>query len=162
MVHSVHLHSGGAVAYRSRWVVTDTVAERRGVDPAPGPRNGGPDIIASNNCGANTPTNPWSSSKAPDSPLMLNQRGAQHTFRLGQPSELVIVADAARPGEADAGWLVGFVHHATGAGARTEVVVLDAADVARPPVATIPLPRPVPRGLHSTWIPSTQDGPSAR
>lgn len=332
MVHSVHLHAGRAASYRSRWVITNTVAERLGVDPAPGPRNSGPDIIASNivafggsilalgesslayelspdldtlrrvdlagqarsltsipqrdpvtgdlhilavtatgaqahvvvasnaltrtsrtiartpdrikdlaitrdhvlfladrfvgvttrDCGADvtwittgvdspypvhahdtadaivvhtlTPSlerwtvhirsgtidrevldpAPLRSARTTDQtagtmPRFLWTTGdstadkhdlftgshLRHTFWPGQPSEFVIVADATRPGEADAGWLVGFTHHATSAGARTVLVVLDAADITRPSLATIRLPRPVPRGLHSTWIPST-------
>lgn len=339
MVHSVQVHAGGAASYRSRWVITDTVAERRGVDPAPGPRNSGPDVIASHVVafggsilalgegslayelspdletlrrvdlagqarslasiprrdpvtgdlhllaitstgaqahvvvaanaltrtsrtiagapgrisdlavthghvvfladrfigvttrdsgadvtwmatglgGAPYPVHaydkadsivihtltpalerwtlhtgsggierevldpaPRRSAPTPEQTLgtvprflwtvgdgtadkhdLLTGSHVRHTFRPGQPSGLVIVADAARPLEADGGWLVGFVHHATSAGGRTEVVVLDAADLARPPLATIPLPRRVPQGLHSTWIPSTQDRPSA-
>ena len=31
--------------------------------------------------------------------------------------------------------------------------VLDAIDIARPPVAEIVLPRRVPHGLHGNWLP---------
>ena len=48
MVHSVLLHAGRFISYRSRWVVTTSVAQRLGVAPPPGPRNTGPDIVASN------------------------------------------------------------------------------------------------------------------
>ena len=81
-------------------------------------------------------------------------RCARHVFgprRLA--GELVFVADAARSGVADGGWLVGFGHLASGSG--TDLVVLDAADIARPAIATVHIPRRIPRGLHSTWIPTT-------
>ena len=48
MVHSVHLHAGRALSYRSRWVLTTSVARRLRIDSPPGPRNTGPDIVASN------------------------------------------------------------------------------------------------------------------
>ena len=70
------------------------------------------------------------------------------------PGDLVFVADTARPGDADGGWLVGFVHHATKD--ETDLVVLDAADIARPAIATVRIPRRIPLGLRSTWIPSLE------
>ena len=48
MVHSVHLHAGRALSYRSRWVLTTSVAQRLRIDSPPGPRNTGPDIVARN------------------------------------------------------------------------------------------------------------------
>jgi carotenoid cleavage dioxygenase-like enzyme len=78
---------------------------------------------------------------------------ASHFFERGQPSDLVFVADPSRPHDVDGGWLVGFVHH-LGAD-ETEVVVLDAADIAGRRIATIAIPRHIPRGLHSAWIPFT-------
>jgi carotenoid cleavage dioxygenase len=69
------------------------------------------------------------------------------------PGDHVFVADAARPGDADGGWLVGFVHHTTGA--TTELHVSDAADIAAPVIATVRIPRRIPHGLRCTWIPST-------
>ena len=67
--------------------------------------------------------------------------------------ETVYVADPAQPSDADGGWLVGFVHHASRN--ETDLVVLDAADIARPPFASVRIPRRIPCGLHSTWLPST-------
>ena len=32
--------------------------------------------------------------------------------------------------------------------------IKDAADIARPAIATVRIPQRIPRGLHSTWIPS--------
>jgi len=50
----------------------------------------------------------------------------------------------------DDGWLLTFVHD-TGA-ASTDFVVLDAADLARGPVARVPLPQRVPFGFHGNWV----------
>jgi carotenoid cleavage dioxygenase-like enzyme len=71
----------------------------------------------------------------------------------GVPGDLVFAADATRRRDADGGWLVGFVHDASGA---TELHVIDAADITGPPIATAPIPRPIPHGLRCTWIPSTR------
>ena len=84
---------------------------------------------------------------------LLTTGQVERSFGNAQPGDLVFVADPARPDEADGGWLVGFVHHP--AGPRTDLVVLDAADITSPPVASCRIPRQIPRGLHSTWIPST-------
>jgi carotenoid cleavage dioxygenase len=79
---------------------------------------------------------------------------ARHTFRPGRlPGDLVFVADEARRFHADGGWLVGFVDRTSES--WTDLVVLDAADIARPAIATVHIPRRLPVGLRSTWIPST-------
>ena len=70
------------------------------------------------------------------------------------PGDLVFVADPSRPSDADGGWLVGFVHHASGD--ESDLVVLDAAAVHHSALATIRIPRRIARGHHSTWIPSAQ------
>ncbi len=71
-----------------------------------------------------------------------------------RPGDLVFIADPTRHSDADGGWLVGFVHHQ--AGDDTDLIVLDAADIARPAIATVRIPQRIPHGLHSTWIPSSQ------
>jgi carotenoid cleavage dioxygenase len=38
---------------------------------------------------------------------------------------------------------------------RSDLVVLDATDVAKGPVATVHLPARVPYGFHATWVPAT-------
>jgi carotenoid cleavage dioxygenase len=38
----------------------------------------------------------------------------------------------------------------------TELVVLDAADLTRSPVASVRIPRRIPHGLHAAWIPSNR------
>lgn len=67
------------------------------------------------------------------------------------PGEMVFVADPDRADAEDGGWLMGLVHHD---GAGTSLVVLDAADPAAGPVATVSVPRRVPYGFHGEWIPA--------
>jgi carotenoid cleavage dioxygenase-like enzyme len=50
----------------------------------------------------------------------------------------------------DAGWVMSYVHDATTD--RADVVILDAQDIAGPPVATIHLPVRVPFGFHGSWL----------
>ncbi|PZQ78117.1 MAG: apocarotenoid-15,15'-oxygenase [Variovorax paradoxus] len=52
--------------------------------------------------------------------------------------------------EEDDGYLVGFMWD--GAAKSSSVVVFDARDVARGPVARIRLPQRVPNGFHATWV----------
>lgn len=50
------------------------------------------------------------------------------------------------------GWLLSFVHdHATD---TSDLVILDALDLGRGPVAEIRMPRRVPHGFHATWVPA--------
>ncbi|MFZ4809809.1 MAG: carotenoid oxygenase family protein [Ilumatobacteraceae bacterium] len=50
----------------------------------------------------------------------------------------------------DDGYLVTYVYDAATNG--SSFVVLDAADVAADPIATVPLPRRVPNGFHGSWL----------
>jgi carotenoid cleavage dioxygenase-like enzyme len=50
----------------------------------------------------------------------------------------------------DAGWLLTYLHDE--ARGRSELVVVDATDVARGPVARVALPQRVPYGFHATWV----------
>jgi carotenoid cleavage dioxygenase len=53
----------------------------------------------------------------------------------------------------DDGWLLMFVHDQNpGAVAAAELVVLDAQDVSRGPVARVLLPQRVPFGFHGNWV----------
>jgi carotenoid cleavage dioxygenase len=74
-----------------------------------------------------------------------------HDFGAGHmPSEFVFVPRAGAT-EEDDGWLMGYVYDA---GRDTsDLVVLDASDVAAAPVATVHLPRRVPFGFHGSWVP---------
>jgi len=49
------------------------------------------------------------------------------------------------------GWLMSFVYDATTNG--SDLVILDADDLAAPPAARIHLPRRVPAGFHGNWLP---------
>ena len=63
---------------------------------------------------------------------------------------MVFVPRSPTAAEGD-GWLVGVVHR--GAADRADLVVLDAADVARGPVASARMPRRIPFGIHGNWVP---------
>lgn len=73
-----------------------------------------------------------------------------HDFGAGRiPGEFVFVARAAGTGEDD-GWLIGLVidrDHDT-----TDLVFLDARDIAGPPLASVRLPHRIPPGFHGSWI----------
>ena len=85
---------------------------------------------------------------------LVASRHVHHNFWANAPGNLVFVADATRPDDADGGWLVGFVHESSGA--TTEFLVMDAADITGPPMATALIPRLIPHGLRCTWIPAPQ------
>jgi carotenoid cleavage dioxygenase len=75
---------------------------------------------------------------------------ACHRFAAGTfPGEFTFVPAHAGAGE-DAGWLIGFVYD--GARDASDLVVLDATDVAAPAVAAVELPVRVPFGFHGAWI----------
>ncbi len=50
----------------------------------------------------------------------------------------------------DEGWLVSYVYDR--ARGRSDLVILDASNIAGPPQAVIQLPRRVPYGFHGSWI----------
>lgn len=67
----------------------------------------------------------------------------------GHVGESVFAADPDDPAE-DGGWLLNAVYdHARD---TTDLVVLDARDVAAGPVATVHLPRRLPFGFHANWF----------
>lgn len=76
-----------------------------------------------------------------------------HSFGLRQPGDLAFVADPSRRHAFNGGWLLGFLHEASTEG--TDLVVLDAADLSRPPVAAVRIPRHIPREIRTTWMPET-------
>jgi carotenoid cleavage dioxygenase-like enzyme len=75
---------------------------------------------------------------------------SQHDFGPGRiPGEAAFApADGRRGG---AGWLMCYVYDA--ATGTSDLVILDAADLAAKPAATIHLPRRVPYGFHGNWLP---------
>ena len=65
------------------------------------------------------------------------------------PGEAVFApADDAPGGD---GYPMAFVYDA--AADRSDLVILDAGDLAAPPLASIHLPRRVPAGFHGNWLP---------
>lgn len=80
------------------------------------------------------------------------ERGTSAVHDFGpsaQPGEFVFAESSASAGE-DEGYALGFVYDkATGS---SDLVILDASDVAAAPVARIHMPRRVPAGFHGSWI----------
>lgn len=75
---------------------------------------------------------------------------ADHTFGAGRfGGEGVFVPNPDGKGE-DAGWLLTFVYDR--AADKSELVVIDAANVTAKPVARVHLPTRVPYGFHGAWI----------
>jgi carotenoid cleavage dioxygenase len=72
-----------------------------------------------------------------------------HDFGAGRFAGEPAFVPSAGDGE-DAGWLMAFVYDA--ARDASDFVLLDAADPAAAPVATIALPQRVPFGFHGNWI----------
>lgn len=68
-----------------------------------------------------------------------------------QNSEPIFVARRGAQAEDD-GWVLSCVYRQ--ATATTDVVVLDARDIAAGPVATVHLPVRIPAGFHGQWLPS--------
>lgn len=63
-----------------------------------------------------------------------------------------------RPGATaeDDGWVLSLVHDERQG--HSELVVMDAQDITAPPVARVLMPRRIPYGVHSTWIPGDELG----
>ena len=75
---------------------------------------------------------------------------SQHDFGPNaQPGEFVF-AEAGSDREEDAGWALGFVYDK--ARDASDLVILDASDMAAAPTAVVELPRRVPHGFHGSWI----------
>lgn len=66
-----------------------------------------------------------------------------------QPGEFVF-AESSDASAEDAGYALGFVYDKARDG--SDLVILDASDMRKPPVATIAMPRRVPHGFHGSWI----------
>ncbi|MFE2996801.1 carotenoid oxygenase family protein [Nocardia sp. NPDC059246] len=73
-----------------------------------------------------------------------------HTFGPGRlPAEASFAPADETPG--GAGYLMSYVYDS--AEDRSDLVILDATDLAAAPVATIHLPRRIPYGFHGNWLP---------
>lgn len=82
-----------------------------------------------------------------------HQSGSTSAHRFGAdrvPGEPVFVPASEGSGEDD-GWLLTYVYDKNRDG--SDLVILDAADPAAEPVATIELPQRVPFGFHGSWVP---------
>jgi carotenoid cleavage dioxygenase len=72
-----------------------------------------------------------------------------HEFGVGRlPDEAAFAPADSRPG--GDGYLIAYVYDA--AADRSDLVILDAADLAADPLATIALPARVPFGFHGNWL----------
>ncbi|QNE20247.1 carotenoid oxygenase family protein [Kribbella qitaiheensis] len=84
--------------------------------------------------------------------------GAVSSYEFGPgrtPGEAAFAAADGHPG--GDGWLMTYVYDA--ATDTSDLVILDAADLTAPPVATIHLPTRVPFGFHGNWL-ADQEVPS--
>ncbi|SEH60008.1 carotenoid cleavage dioxygenase [Mycolicibacterium rutilum] len=68
----------------------------------------------------------------------------------GGPGEAVFVPSASGPADESSGWYLGYVYDPVRDG--SDLVIIDAADFAGPPVTRIQLPQRVPYGFHGNWI----------
>jgi len=66
-----------------------------------------------------------------------------------QPGEFVFAESGPSAGE-DEGWVMGFVYDMERD--ASDLVILDATDMAAKPAARIHLPRRIPHGFHGSWI----------
>jgi carotenoid cleavage dioxygenase len=91
-----------------------------------------------------------------EAPLLKHdlERGTRelHAFGAGRiAGEFVFVPRAPEAAE-DEGWLLGLVIDADGE--STALEILDARDLAAPPVASVRVPHRIPPGIHGAWLPS--------
>jgi carotenoid cleavage dioxygenase-like enzyme len=77
-------------------------------------------------------------------------KSAVHAFGGGIPSEFCVAPISDAPDAACVA--MGFVYDPLRGG--SDLVILDAAHIAGPPLATVRLPRRVPQGFHGNWIPA--------
>ena len=78
--------------------------------------------------------------------------GERHVHDFGQgrvPGEFVFVPRAADAPEGD-GWMIGYVIDP--ASDTTDLVILDASDMSKPPVAAVRIPHRIPPGFHGNWL----------
>jgi carotenoid cleavage dioxygenase-like enzyme len=77
---------------------------------------------------------------------------AEHDLGTGTVAGEAVFVPSGAPGRAeDDGWLLSITTRRDGS--ASQLLVLDATDVAGEPVATVTLPRGVPAGFHGSWIP---------
>ncbi|WP_309623256.1 carotenoid oxygenase family protein [Novosphingobium sp.] len=66
------------------------------------------------------------------------------------PGEFVFVPRSHDAQEGD-GWMIGYVIDTISD--TTDLVILDAADITKPPVAAVHIPHRIPPGFHGNWLP---------
>jgi carotenoid cleavage dioxygenase len=78
-----------------------------------------------------------------------------HDYGAGRNSSepVFVTAQGADP-NSDEGWVMSYVYD-EGSG-KSELVVVDATDMAKAPVARVTLPQRVPYGFHGSWIPDSE------
>jgi carotenoid cleavage dioxygenase len=88
--------------------------------------------------------------------VKLDADGSTTSHELGADvvaGEAVFVPVDAPDRAEDDGWLLTITTRRDGS--ASQLLVVDATDVAAPPVAAVTLPRGVPSGFHGSWIPDT-------
>mmetsp|Transcript_3058 Transcript_3058/g.7653 ORF Transcript_3058/g.7653 Transcript_3058/m.7653 type:complete len:602 (-) Transcript_3058:720-2525(-) len=96
-------------------------------------------------------TPPTNGVTAPFDPSAVTSQFWQHGGGVF-PSEVAFVPRSpAGQGAEDDGWLMSVLFDAKAT--RSKIVILDAQDLNRGPVATLHLPHHVPQGLHGMWTP---------
>jgi carotenoid cleavage dioxygenase-like enzyme len=88
---------------------------------------------------------------------LVSGRHVTRRFDDGRPGDLAFVNDPVGPHDTHGGWLLGFVHDASVR--HSELVLLDAADIAGPLVASADVPGRIPLELRTAWIPETSHPP---
>ncbi|TFV55335.1 9-cis-epoxycarotenoid dioxygenase [Mycobacterium sp. PS03-16] len=68
----------------------------------------------------------------------------------GGPGEAVFVPSASGPADEQNGWYLAYVYDPVRDG--SDLVILDAGDIAAPPVARVQVPQRIPYGFHGNWI----------
>lgn len=81
--------------------------------------------------------------------LVTGEQTAHHFGPGKVPGEFVFVPRSADAPEGD-GWMMGYVIDT--ANETTDLVILDAADMAAEPVARVHIPHRVPPGFHGNWL----------
>lgn len=81
-----------------------------------------------------------------------------HAFGEGRHGGEAYFVPAQSATSEDHGYLMTIVYNE--ASRRSDLVILDALDMARPPLATVHLPTRVPYGFHGNWVADDEVGPA--
>jgi carotenoid cleavage dioxygenase len=77
-----------------------------------------------------------------------------HDYGAGRSTAEGVFVPRSPDSAEDDGWVMSYVHDASTD--RSDLVILDAQDIAGQPVATVHLPARVPVGFHGNWVPDEQ------